>query len=234
MLYNRLPTFILDKDQNTVLCMDNWYHMLTRRSWSHPTQFKGKMSYGTVMTWWYCPMNDRRHKSATGVQASSHKVEMSRRVWRGCRNPDIGVWRMRRRCGHGWQWERSWNSNIRLKAPRRKNSWTASRSPHTEAPLLLLLHVLQVNPDFLLLCLHHLDTLPVFGIWDGVFLAGYGALGIWDGISGIFIIQIYSMDQFCWTKSLSSVKKKKQFQLSNMSCGQSWFGNLPKKGQQSK
>ena len=152
----------------------------------------------------------------------------------GCRNPDIGVWRMRRRCGHGWQWERSWNSNIRLKAPRRKNSWTASRSPHTEAPLLLLLHVLQVNPDFLLLCLHHLDTLPVFGIWDGVFLAGYGALGIWDGISGIFIIQIYSMDQFCWTKSLSSVKKKKQFQLSNMSCGQSWFGNLPKKGQQSK
>ena len=36
---------------------------------------------------------------------------------------------MRRRWGHGWQWERiqSWNSNIRLKAPRRKNSWTASQ-----------------------------------------------------------------------------------------------------------
>ena len=70
---------------------------------------------------------------------------------------------MRRRWGHGWQWERiqSCNSTIRLKAPRRKNSWTASRSPHTEAPLLLLLHVLQVNPDLLLLCLHHPDTLPV-------------------------------------------------------------------------
>ena len=38
------------------------------------------MSFGTVKTWWYCPMNDRRHKSATGVQASGHKLEMSRRM----------------------------------------------------------------------------------------------------------------------------------------------------------
>ena len=35
------------------------------------------MSFGTVKTQWYCPMNDRRHKSATGVPASGHKVEMT-------------------------------------------------------------------------------------------------------------------------------------------------------------
>ena len=64
---------------------------------------------------------------------SRHQV--TRRRWvegceGGCKNPDVGGWRMRRRWGHGWQWERiqSWNSNIRLKAPRRKNSGTASRT----------------------------------------------------------------------------------------------------------
>ena len=30
-------------------------------------------------------MNDRRHKSPTGVQASGHTVEMGRNMWRGAK-----------------------------------------------------------------------------------------------------------------------------------------------------
>ena len=34
------------------------------------------------MTWSRCPKNDRRHKPTTGVPASGHMVEVSRRLWR--------------------------------------------------------------------------------------------------------------------------------------------------------
>ena len=73
--------------------------------------------------------------------------------------PDVGGWRKMRR--RGWQWERiwSWNSYIRLWAPRREIGWIASRSSHTEAPLRLLLHVPKANLFLLLLCLCHLQRL---------------------------------------------------------------------------
>ena len=77
------------------------------------------------------------------------------------REPNVWGWRKLGRGGHGRQLERikSWMSNLRLRAPRRKSGWTASRSPHTEAPLLLLLQVHQAILHLILLLLHLLDTL---------------------------------------------------------------------------
>ena len=88
---------------------------------------------------------------------SRHQIPWSRWVegcvgW--CGKPDEGWWRG----GHGWQRRRikSWSSNIRRRAPRRKNCWVASRSSLSEAPLLLL-HVLQVHLYLRFLRLHLLE-----------------------------------------------------------------------------
>ena len=96
---------------------------------------------------------------------SRHQVTRWRLVERGEGwsrhwHPDVGG-----EGGHKLQLRTSveiWQSDLRLRAPRREIKRIASRSSHVEAPLLLLLHVHRSHLRLLLLHLD-IDTRPYWG-----------------------------------------------------------------------
>ena len=157
----------------TVLCIDK---MLTKEDQFEIKSEKGgqkkitESSHRTQIGIWQIQLC--HDDTAPGMTCATNQPLVSRHQatwWRWVercrgvhRQPEIGGWRKMGRGGNSWQWDRiqCWNSNIRLRAPRRKSSWTASRSSHTEAPLLLLLQVHQAILHLVLLHLHHLDAFP--------------------------------------------------------------------------